>query len=113
MPSLFAHRDYRHLFTAQLVALFGTGLTTVALGLLAYDLAGAEAGAVLGTALAIKMVTYVTVAPIAGAYADRVPRRGVPVCLGGVAALGVLALPFLGQAGARYGPIVLPQSPAG
>jgi hypothetical protein len=35
------------LFGAQLVALFGTGLTTAALGLLAYDLAGADAGAVL------------------------------------------------------------------
>ncbi|WP_321167116.1 hypothetical protein [Amycolatopsis japonica] len=67
--SLFGHRDYRHLFGAQLVALFGTGLTTVALGLLAYDLAGSDAGAVLGTALAIKMITYVTVAPLAVAYA--------------------------------------------
>lgn len=36
---LFAYRDYRHLFSAQVIALFGTGLTTVALGLLAYDLA--------------------------------------------------------------------------
>ena len=34
---------------------------TVALGLLAYDLAGANAGAVLGTALAIKMLAYVAV----------------------------------------------------
>ncbi len=36
MTSLFAHRDYLRLFTAQMTALFGTGLTTVALGLLAY-----------------------------------------------------------------------------
>jgi hypothetical protein len=71
--SLFSYRDYRHLFAAQVVALFGTGLTTVALGLLAYQLAGAEAGAVLGTALAIKMIAYVTVAPIAAAHADRAP----------------------------------------
>jgi hypothetical protein len=48
--SLFSYRDYRHLFAAQVVALFGTGLTTVALGLLAYQLAGADAAAVLGTA---------------------------------------------------------------
>ena len=52
---LFAIRDFRHLFSAQIIALFGTGLATVALGLLAYELAGADAGAVLGTALAIKM----------------------------------------------------------
>jgi hypothetical protein len=38
------------------VALLGTGLLTVGLGLLAYDLAGARAGVVLGTAYTIKMV---------------------------------------------------------
>mgnify|MGYP006994784158 CR=1 FL=1 len=31
----FSHRDFRLLFSAQIVALLGTGLTTVALGLLA------------------------------------------------------------------------------
>lgn len=108
--SLFRHRDYRHLFAAQLVALFGTGLTTVALGLLAYDLAGADAGAVLGTALAIKMVAYVTVAPIAGAYADRVPRRTMLVCLDFVRALVVLALPFVDQVWQIYALIVVLQS---
>ncbi|MFC7614129.1 hypothetical protein ACFQV2_11805 [Actinokineospora soli] len=35
-----ADRTYRRLFTAQVIALLGTGLTTIALGLLAYDLAG-------------------------------------------------------------------------
>ena len=52
--SLFRHRDYRHLFAAQVVALFGTGLTTVA----AYQLAGADAAAVLGTALTINDRAY-------------------------------------------------------
>lgn len=108
--SLFGHRDYRHLFGAQLVALFGTGLTTVALGLLAYDLAGASAGAVLGTALAIKMITYVTVAPLAGAYADRVPRRLFLVSLDAVRALVVLALPFVDQVWQIYVLIVVLQS---
>ncbi|KFU81898.1 Predicted arabinose efflux permease, MFS family [Amycolatopsis lurida] len=108
--SLFGHRDYRHLFGAQLVALFGTGLTTVALGLLAYDLAGAGAGAVLGTALAIKMITYVTVAPLAGAYADRVPRRLFLVSLDAVRALVVLALPFVDQVWQVYVLIVVLQS---
>ena len=50
MLSVLANRTYRHLLAAQLAALVGTGLTTVALGLLAYDLAGGNAGAVLGTA---------------------------------------------------------------
>lgn len=52
---ILKHRTYRHLFLAQVVALLGTGLATVALSLLAFDLAGDEAGQVLGTAMAIKM----------------------------------------------------------
>lgn len=63
------HRSYRHLFGAQVIALIGTGLATVALGLLAFDLAGADAGKVLGTALAIKILAYVGVAPVAAAFA--------------------------------------------
>lgn len=66
---------FRHLFAAQIVGLVGTGLATVALGLLAWELAGEGAGAVLGTALAIKMVAYVTLAPVAAALAERLPRR--------------------------------------
>jgi MFS family permease len=75
MFAVLANRSYRHLFFAQVIALVGSGLATVALGLLAYDIAGGDAGAVLGTALAIKMVAYIGVAPIVGAFADHLPRR--------------------------------------
>ncbi|MFD4178265.1 MFS transporter [Streptomyces anulatus] len=92
---LFANRDYRRLFSAQIIALFGTGLATVALGLLAYDLAGPSAGAVLGTALTVKMVMYVVIAPIAAAYVDRLPRRTLLTLLDVVRAVVVLALPFV------------------
>jgi len=92
---LFAIRDYRHLFSAQVIALFGTGLATVALGLLAYELAGPRAGAVLATALTIKMVLYVVIAPLAAAYVDRLPRRAFLVILDVVRAAVVLALPFV------------------
>ncbi|CAL9657991.1 hypothetical protein SUDANB105_06882 [Streptomyces sp. enrichment culture] len=92
---LFAIRDYRNLFSAQVIALFGTGLTTVALGLLAYDLAGPRAGVVLGTALTIKMVMYVVIAPLAAAYVDRFPRRTLLVLLDVVRGAVVLALPLV------------------
>ncbi|MFI6874425.1 MFS transporter [Streptomyces sp. NPDC050400] len=92
---LFALRDYRHLFAAQVIALFGTGLTTVALGLLAYDLAGPRAGMVLGTALTIKMVMYVVIAPLAAAYIDRLPRRTLLVLLDVIRGAVVLALPLV------------------
>lgn len=91
----FANRDFRLLFSAQIVALLGTGLTTVALGLLAYEIAGSSAAVVLGTALTIKMVLYVVIAPLAAAYVDRLPRRAFLVALDVVRAGIVLALPFL------------------
>ncbi|NMD64366.1 MFS transporter [Nocardia globerula] len=94
---LFAIRDYRLLFSAQIIALFGTGLATVALGLLAYDLAGPSAGAVLATALTIKMSMYVLIAPLAAAYVDRLPRRAFLVALDVIRASVVLALPFVSE----------------
>jgi MFS family permease len=88
---------FRHLFAAQLVALLGTGLATVALGLLAWTLADDNAGAVLGTALAIKMVAYVTLAPVAAAIAERLPRRAFLVALDLVRAGVIACLPFVDQ----------------
>ena len=88
---------FRHLFAAQLVALLGTGLATVALGLLAWQLAGDTAGAVLGTALAIKMVAYVTLAPVAAAIAERLPRRAFLVALDLIRAGVIACLPFVDQ----------------
>ena len=95
MLGVLQNRTYRHLFLAQVIALVGTGLATVALGLLAFELAGAEAGAVLGTALAIKMIAYVGVAPVASAFAERVPRRAMLVALDLVRAAVAVFLPFV------------------
>ncbi len=95
MLNTLRNRTFRHLFAAQLVALLGTGLATVALGLLAWQLAGDDAGLVLGTALAIKMIAYVTLAPVAAALAERLPRRTFLVALDLVRAGVVLFLPFV------------------
>ncbi len=95
MLAILANRSYRHLFAAQIVALLGTGLATVALGLLAYDLAGANAAMVLGTAFTIKMVAYVGIAPIASAFATRWPRRTMLVALDIIRAAVALLLPFV------------------
>ena len=97
MLQVLKHRTYRHLFFAQVIALIGTGLATVALGLLAFDLAGDQAGAVLGTALAIKMIAYVGVAPIAAAFAEKLPRRAMLVSLDLIRAAVALLLPFVTQ----------------
>jgi len=92
---LFRDRRYRHLFSAQVIALIGTGLTTIGLALLASELAGERAGEVLGTALAIKMIAYVGIAPVVGAYATRLPRRALLVTLDLLRAAVVVSLPFV------------------
>ncbi|OIQ26123.1 MAG: MFS transporter [Alphaproteobacteria bacterium MedPE-SWcel] len=97
MIRLFRNRVYRHLFAAQIIALLGTGLATVALGLMAYSLAGDRAGSVLGTALAIKMLSYVTLAPVAAALATQVPRRIWLAALDIIRATVVLGLPFVSE----------------
>ncbi|WP_341951978.1 hypothetical protein [Salinibacterium sp. TMP30] len=79
MLKVLRNLTYAKLFSAQVIALLGTGLLTVALGLLAFDLAGDAAGAVLGTALTIKMVAYVGVAPLSAAIVDRMPKKAVLV----------------------------------
>ena len=110
MLKVLANRTYRHLFFAQVIALLGTGLATVALGLLAYELAGASAGAVLGTALAIKMLAYIGIAPIASAFAERLPRRALLVTLDLVRAGVALMLPFVNQVWQIYVLIFVLQS---
>ena len=110
MLAILGNRTYRHLFFAQVIALLGTGLATVALGLLAFDLAGANAGAVLGTALAIKMVAYIGVAPIAAAFAERLPRRAMLVTLDLVRAAVALMLPFVTEIWQVYTLIFVLQS---
>lgn len=110
MLSVLADRTYRHLFLAQVVALLGTGLATVALGVLAYDLAGDGAAMVLGTVFTIKMVAYVGIAPIAGAFADRVNRRALLVALDLVRGAAALCLPFVTEVWQVYVLIFLLQS---
>lgn len=110
MTTVFANRTFRSLFLAQVVALIGTGMLTVALGLLAYDLAGDRAGAVLGTALAIKMIAYVVIAPVAAAFLQHIPRRGLLVSLDVIRAAVALLLPFVTDVWQIYVLIFLLQS---
>lgn len=95
MIDVLRNGSYRALFGAQVLALLGTGLLTVALGLLAFDLAGDSAGVVLGTALTIKMVAYVGVAPLMAALVDRMPRKVVLVGADVVRLAIALSLPLV------------------
>ena len=110
MISVLRNATYRRLFAAQVVALVGTGLLTVALGLLAYDLAGSNAGAVLGTALTIKMLAYVGLAPVINALVARWPKKPVLIGADLVRAAMALSLPFITEAWQIYVVIFLLQS---
>ncbi|RMB57046.1 MFS transporter [Tessaracoccus antarcticus] len=110
MLRVLIHPAYRRLFLAQIVALSGTGLATVALGLLAYQLDPGNAGGVLGTALAVKMVAYVFVAPLAAAAVVRLPRRAVMVGADLVRLVVAASLPFVGQVWQVYALIFVMQA---
>ncbi|MCL6271321.1 MFS transporter [Sansalvadorimonas sp. 2012CJ34-2] len=97
MNVLLSNRNYRHLFFAQITSLAGTGISTIALALLAYNLAGDRAGSVLGTALALKMFAYVILAPVIGAFAHKLPRKQWLAGLDLVRAGLILLLPFVSE----------------
>jgi len=91
----FRYAGFRRLFAAQVIALVGTGLSTVGLQLLAYRLTGGQAAPVLATALSIKMVAYVFLAPICGGLAHRTSRKSILVTSDVIRAGLVLLLPFV------------------
>ncbi|WP_341730258.1 MFS transporter [Brooklawnia sp.] len=97
MLNVLRSRVYLRLFAAQVVSLVGTGLATVALGLLAHDVAGGHAGVVLGGIFTVKMIAYVFVAPLMNAALVRLPRRNVMVGADIVRVVIALCLPFAGQ----------------
>lgn len=102
MIGVLRNSTYARLFSAQIVALLGTGLLTVALGLLAFDIAGQDAGVVLGTAPTIKMVAYVAVSPVMAAMATRWRRKAVLVSADAVRAAVALSLPWVSEAWQIY-----------
>jgi MFS family permease len=110
MLSVLRNPTYVKLFSAQVIALVGTGLLTVALGLLAFDLAGDAAGSVLGTALTIKMVAYVGVAPLVAALVDRLPKKAVLVGADVIRLLIALLLPFVTETWQIYVLVFILQS---
>ncbi|QSB05177.1 MFS transporter [Natronoglycomyces albus] len=86
---------FSKLFAAHVIALTGTGLLTVALALLAYDLAGSDAGLVLGIAFSIKMVAYVVIAPLITALTTTMSRKKLLVTADLIRAAVALSLPLI------------------
>lgn len=110
MLEVLKNPTYAKLFSAQIIALLGTGLLTVALGLLAFAIAGGDAGVILGTALTIKMVAYVAVSPVITALTARLPQKTVLIVADVVRAAVAVGLPFVTEAWQIYILIFLLQS---
>ncbi|MCX7301389.1 MAG: MFS transporter [Rhodobacterales bacterium] len=95
-------RSYYRLFAGHILALLATGITTVVLAVLAFDLAGAESGAVIGTALSIKMLAYVIAAPVLTVLTDRLPRKQFLIALDLIRAGSLILLLFVTAAWQIY-----------
>ena len=77
--SLWSHRVFQQLFWAHALSLLGSGLSSLALGLLAHHLVGASASTVLGITLAIRIVVIVICSPWSGQVAAKWGARRVMV----------------------------------
>jgi predicted MFS family arabinose efflux permease len=100
-------RSYYRLFAGYVLALFATGIATVALALFAFDLSGEESGAILGTALSIKMLAYVVVAPVSAALTERLPRKELLITLDLIRAASLCLLPLATSASQVFGLVFL------
>ncbi|MBA2494696.1 MAG: MFS transporter, partial [Acidobacteria bacterium] len=93
---LWRNRNYLLLFSAQIISLLGSGVTTVGLALFAYQLTGGEsAAAVIGNALFLRILAFLLFSQPAGVIADRVSRKKILIAAD-VLRFGLLALfPFI------------------
>lgn len=104
------HRIFRRLFAAHVVALLGTGLSTIAIGFLVFDISGGQAAAVLGTLLAIKMFTFLLIGPLAPAIARRVGVKRLLVLTDIARASVAIMLPFVDNVVVAYALIFVLQA---
>ena len=89
--------SYYRLFAGYVSALVATGVATVALALIAFDLAGDDSGLVIGTALSLKMFAYVLAAPVMTVLLDRFPRKAVMITLDLIRAACLVLLVFVSE----------------
>ncbi len=98
---------YRWLFSAQVIGLVGSGLATVALGLLAFELAGGNAGEVLGVVLGLKVATYAVVSPVVAAWGSNIPRKQLLIAMDVIRALAIGSIVFVDSVWQIYVLIVI------
>src|SRR3954471_2655122 len=94
--SLWKNRDFRLLFSAQIISLTGSGVTTVGLALFAYQLTGgASATAVIGNALTLRILAFLLFSQPAGVIADRISRKKILIAADVVRFFLLALFPFI------------------
>ncbi len=93
---LVRNRDFKLLFSAQIISLTGSGVTTVGLALFAHQLVGGgSAAAVIGNALMLRILAFLLLSQPAGVLADRLNRK-VILILADLVRFGLMILfPFV------------------
>lgn len=95
---LWRNRSFVLLFASQVISLLGSGVTTVGLALLAYDLRGdATAAVVVGHALTLRIVAFLVFSQPAGVLADRLNRKGILIAADVARFLLVGLFPFISE----------------
>lgn len=100
-PLFFTNANFRWLWLAHLVSMFGDGLYTVALPWLVFKHTGS--GVATAITLAAGAIPYIVVSPIAGVYVDRWSRRRTLVGADLLRAITLLAFPLVLLAGFNLG----------
>lgn len=92
--SALRNSRFARLYGAQTISQIGDAFTWVALALLAFELAGANAAVVLGVALTLRVSAFVLLSPLAGVLADRMERKTILVSthFGRAALIGLMPL---------------------
>lgn len=84
------------LFSAQLISLTGSGLTTIGLALFAHQLVeGSSAALVIGNALMLRILAFLMFSQFAGILADRVNRKYMLIAADLIRLGLLLVFPFI------------------
>lgn len=105
---LARNRNFRLLFSAQVISLTGSGVTTVGLALFAHDLVGGDSAAVvIGNALMLRILAFLIFSQPAGVLADQLNRKRLLI-LADLIRFGLMALfPFIESVWQVYAMIFL------
>ena len=95
MLSVLSEKSFRNLFFAQNFSLLGSGLATIAISLLAFDLTGRNAALILSGLFTIKMLVYVIFSPFAGAIADKFDTKKYLIIQDVIRAIAAFGLIFV------------------